>query len=953
MGKSLQIFKRDVRRILRNPVALLVTLGICIVPCLYAWINIAANWDPYENTSDVPVAVVNEDKSVAMESMGEICAGDLMIDALKENDKIGWQFVDEAEALDGVRSGKYYAAIVIPEDFTSTLTGVLDGKTDKAKLKYYVNEKLNAIAPKVTDTGASTIETQIDEKFVATVGKVVSQKLNETVDKASGNSGSVKTSLNSVLQEVRSTLSDVDSKLSDLVAGLQNASTSLDNAANNLRKFDGKGAEVANTIGGTLNNLSQVRTNANDLMADIRKALGDAAAQVSSLSTQANADISSLTGDIATAQSQINAAIRALENDLTDGQALTSKISSSRDRVRQINPTSDSGISLRNDLERDLNLEFDLSVQLTDAQTAKIDELRGIAQRLQTVADEVGNLTSNMNGKVQTATNALQGAQTSTISTSLSQISSSLDTFAGVARQIEASAKLLDPLIQQTVSICDQIGDTFDATTDALSGTQESTERVLSRVDALTDDLNAIESTATWAVVKQLTHSDPEAVYGFLEAPVTIEESRLFPVENYASGVAPFFTSLALWVGGIALIAIFKLEVDEEEVGPVRPWQAYFGRWLLLVLLGAFQAIVCCAGDLLIGIQCAHPWAFFLAAIVASFSFVNIIFSLAVAFKHIGKALAFLLIILQVPGSSGMYPIEMMPAFFQYLNPWLPFTYSNNAMREAIAGFYAHDLAYNLGILLVFVLPAILIGVSARGYLLNVNALFDRRLRETDHLMVSEPVAIEGNRFRLATVVKAVHSPKEYRETFEERSAAFERIYPRLVGRGILALVFVPLAFFVLSMVLEFKLALLGCLVAALIIICAFLIVVEYFHDRIQHKRALTDLSTEELEGVLLSTLREELMPYAPIDTILQKQKARVEREEELLSRVRRRASGWHNAHASGADTTETNSCAAPDDVSAEEAGTNLAPDDADANTDQGEERTATPVDAPEGGDAR
>jgi hypothetical protein len=218
----------------------------------------------------------------------------------------------------------------------------------------------------------------------------------------------------------------------------------------------------------------------------------------------------------------------------------------------------------------------------------------------------------------------------------------------------------------------------------------------------------------------------------------------------------------------------------------------------LFVLIGALQAIACCTGDLIIGIQCTHVWAFYLSAIVASFAFVNIIFGLSVAFKHLGKALAFTLIILQVPGSSGMYPIEMMPPFFQAIGPWLPFTYSNNAMREAIGGFYGSNLAYNLGMLLLFVVPSILVGVAARAHLVNVNALFDQRLRDTHHLLVSEPVAMEGNHYRLATVVKALHSPKEYREELDARSAAFERMYPSLVRRGLLLLLLLPLGIFAL-----------------------------------------------------------------------------------------------------------------------------------------------------------
>ena len=240
MGKAVSIFRRDLRRIFRSPVAAVVVLGICVVPCLYAWINVMANWDPYENTSDIPVAVVNEDQSVTLPGKGEICTGDLLVDALADNDKIGWRFMGEDEALEGVRAGKYYAAIVIPNDFTRHLTGILDGKTDKAHLRYYVNEKVNPIAPKVTDTGASTIENQIDSKFVAKVGEVVSEKLGGVLDGVIDDSQGALGRGSAVLDEVSVSLADADSKLDGLSTSLRDARGALDGATNKLSSLEGQ-----------------------------------------------------------------------------------------------------------------------------------------------------------------------------------------------------------------------------------------------------------------------------------------------------------------------------------------------------------------------------------------------------------------------------------------------------------------------------------------------------------------------------------------------------------------------------------------------------------------------------------------------------------------------------------------------------------------------------------------
>ncbi len=890
MKTSIAIFRRDLLRLLHNPIALVIAVGVCVVPCLYAWLNIASNWDPYENTSTIPVAVVSEDKPVEVADMGELCVGDMMLEKLAENDKIGWTFPEtEEEALDKVKSGTYYAAIVIPEDFTQRLTGVLEGETSKAHLKYYANEKVNAIAPKVTDTGASTVETTIDEQFVSIAGETIASKLGNLADNLTESVGKAADSIASALDEAQTAIGNVDSKLDGVSNKLANAQTSLTDATTKLDGLQGKGTEAANAIGDTLNNFDQKRADASNLMVDISGALGSAESTVSSLSSQANYDVSALAGEIAYAQSQVNAAIRQLERDLTDNQALTTKVNESLSVVRTLDPADDGAAQTKTVLDQQLSEEYGVLVSISDSQAAKLEELRGIAGRLEAAANEVRDLSRNVDSRVQNATDALQKAQVEAISTDLKEINAALDSFVAVGKQVETAARLVDPVVSRTVGVATQLANTIGQTNDAIASTRSSLGELSTTVDNLTKELEIMRASDTWALLKNMTTTNPEGVKEFLAAPVEVNENRLYPVQNYGTGIAPFFTSVAMWVGGIALVAVFKLEVDDEKVGRVRPWQAYFGRWMLFVLLSALCAVVCCAGDLVLGIQCKYPVAFFLSAIVASFTFINVIFALSVAFKHLGKAIAFTLIILQVPGSAGMYPIEMMPPFFQAIGPWLPFTYSNNAMREAIAGFYDGNYAFNIIMLLMFVLPSILVGVTARSHLVNINALFDRKLRETDHLMVAEAVPIEDDRFRLATIIKAMRDPEEYREIFEERSAAFEASYPKLIARGIVALLAIPLVLFALTLVLDTKLPLVAGLALALIAIYVYIIVIEYFHDRITRKRTLTNLSPEELDEALTKTLRDELMPYASIDAIIERRRAR--QSKGIVGRVHQRVS--------------------------------------------------------------
>lgn len=180
MRTILAIFARDVRRIVKSPVALVVTCGVALIPSLYAWCNILANWDPYANTGNIQVAVANEDLGTDSTLVGHLDAGAQTVRKLKTNHQFGWRFVSKSDALNGVKSGEYYAAIVLPDDFSATLIGSVTGTTKRPHITYYVNEKENAIAPKITDTGATEIDEQINSTFVTAVADAVATEVKRS-----------------------------------------------------------------------------------------------------------------------------------------------------------------------------------------------------------------------------------------------------------------------------------------------------------------------------------------------------------------------------------------------------------------------------------------------------------------------------------------------------------------------------------------------------------------------------------------------------------------------------------------------------------------------------------------------------------------------------------------------------------------------------------------------------
>ena len=269
MKNAFRIFRRDLKRLLRSPAAMLVMAGVCILPSLYAWFNIAANIDPYANTSGIKIAVANNDQEATHDDL-TINAGNQIIDNLKENDQLGWTFTSEKKAIEGVRSGNYYAAIVIPEDFSSSLLCILSGKVETPELDYYINEKANAIAPKITDSGASTIQTQINSTFSSIASESVSEILKDSIGKISGEVDSVHSSINDTLTKAEENLAQYEKLLS-----------SFDSASDNTDKLVKKAKKAADSLNDAATSGSASLNDADSVLQDTRDAAGDLSSALS------------------------------------------------------------------------------------------------------------------------------------------------------------------------------------------------------------------------------------------------------------------------------------------------------------------------------------------------------------------------------------------------------------------------------------------------------------------------------------------------------------------------------------------------------------------------------------------------------------------------------------------------------------------------------------------------
>ena len=271
------------------------------------------------------------------------------------------------------------------------------------------------------------------------------------------------------------------------------------------------------------------------------------------------------------------------------------------------------------------------------------------------------------------------------------------------------------------------------STAQALRSTKDLVEAAREDLQDIIGDLEDLTASERIQELKDLLKSDASTVSEFMASPVQVETNSLYAVSNYGSAMAPFYSVLACWVGGIVLVAILKVAVDEdEEIYGLKPYECYLGRYLLFLMLAVAQGVIICLGDLFfLGVQCTNIPLFILSGVVSSLVFSLLIYTLTVSFGDVGKAMAVILLVIQIAGSGGTFPIEVTPAFFQKVNPILPFTHAINAMREIVAGQYGVDYWLDLLKLLVFIPLALLLGLVLRKPLIRMNEFFEERLNST------------------------------------------------------------------------------------------------------------------------------------------------------------------------------------------------------------------------------
>lgn len=835
MGNVLRVFWRDVKRIAKVPPAWLVVVFLIVLPSIYTWFNVIGFWNPYENTGNMRVCVVNEDKSVEDETLGHLDLGAQIIGELENNDQLGWSFVDREEAMREVESGEAYAAIVIPEDFSADMTTILSGDFQRPQIEYCVNEKLGPVAPKITDTGATTLDTTVNDAFVSTVSATVASTIDEKLAESKGDLETAKGSAVSKLEQGSAGVADAREALSNLATSADEAIGKVDLAKQSLS--DAKNAAVLLSSG--LGQASAITGEVNTGLVTFSTSMGTVLDHGSTLLSQTSSQTNSAIGQTANG---IVAAAGSVDAALERGQAVVQENAQIIGVLRTLQQSLPDGEGK----QAIGNVISDLETKNAQSQQT-LDGLATLSSDTSALATSVSDASGSVDTAVQQTLGAVDGYRSTLSTTTIPAISSGLGDMGTAANGLSTTVSNQVLLIDQTSAVLDDLKTTLGLSADALRQTDELLSGLQGDLDTMKTDLAALGTSDALGDLVGEDGIDSEKIADFMLSPTQVETEELYPLNAYGSAMAPLFINLTLWIGVFMLMVIMRIEVDDESVRNLSITQRFFGRWLLLAIMVSLQAIVCCAGCLFIGVQTTNAPAFFLTAVLCSLAYLSIQYTLSTTLQHVGKALCVILVFVQIPGATGLYPIEMTPSFFQAVYPLFPFTYGIGAMRETISGFYDGAWMHDAGILLLFLVVFLAIGALARPYLTNLNHLFARQIEESD-IVNGEPVQLPERRFKMAELLRVLADRAEYRSLIAARAARFMRMYPKFKMGAIVVGVLVPVVVTVIFALTETeKVVMLTGWLIWLVVIIAALIIVEFIRDNIRRQASLESMSDEEV----------------------------------------------------------------------------------------------------------
>ncbi|MDK4303733.1 YhgE/Pip domain-containing protein [Corynebacterium propinquum] len=725
MNNILTILRDDLRAIRGNVMTGVIVFGLVIIPLLFTGFNILASWDPFSNTDRLKIAVASKDEGHESDLASlRLNLGDEVLSQLSRNEQVDWVITDSDDALEGTKSGEYYAGIVLPENFSQELLTFYIEGTEPAKLDLYTNEKKNALSTTITERSASGVIERIDESFthvVTTVGLGVVESLDNYLDEG------------------------------DTQAALDNVANRIDSVGTRLQASAGTVRSLANLVDSTI---PLARSADNILNAAGNQTSGgasggNASAPIDSLSATLNDSTSALENSLGATVQAYSALSDQFDELLNNAQAATAQTAQTyRTAAERVAQQTAAFRGVRDAMEAQVgNLDLPGPVaagyqQVRAQLDGAIAQSDALHNSLTTTADRIESGTGNAQQSRQETQSAIAAARQAVDNARTAYQQNLQPQLTALRGSINTVAADIAAVRAEISDVRDTLSATSGADGSALVRARDGADRLADtlynqaqRFAELQRKVDDVRDGGDLSQLADIIGSDPELLASRISAPVDVERTPVFEVAAFGVGMTPFYLALALWVGALLTCVLMRSNAEDKYLrddGEFTRNQVYLGRFATFGLIGIAQATFAVGGLILfVQIQPKHPLFLWLAASVASLVFMLIVHALVIAFDSAGKALAVLLLIVQVSGSGGAYPLTLLPDWFQSISPWLPATYAIDAFRSAIAGVYAGDIFRDLGMLLLFAIPALVLGLWLRRAMDSYHQRLQKGIRET------------------------------------------------------------------------------------------------------------------------------------------------------------------------------------------------------------------------------
>lgn len=720
------IFRRDFNRFRKNVIAWIVILGITVVPALYAWFNIAASWDPYENTSELKVAVASVDKGYKGELLPvTLNLGDNVLSALRENTQLDWRFTSRDKAVSGVKSGEYYAAIVIPKDFSQNMMSLFSSSVKNPDIIYYSNAKENAIAPKVTDEGASQVQSQVKKVFIQTITDTALSAMQAVSDTADAKGAqSIAAALTGNLEKTSAELNSASGTIHAFASMVKSTQQMLDTTSGFLKQSKQHSDGTLSSLDETKSAFSNMQGAIEGAAEGINRALNDSGSYYKQIADTIQNAVLTLTGNTSGTADTLKKLAEKTGSMIEASEGIRDAMTALGKEHPEIAPAVGQITGALN--------------ESIEVQTALRDRLSSAAASIENQSGDSTAFQDELNKLARQNAQSMDAVKTDYEQNVKGSLTGLFDAAANTKSSITELLKQLDVNSDGVFALSDSASFDLSQVKKTLDTSEALLKKAADRLSKTVGQLKKAQDNGDIKTLGNLIGGDKDSISTFLSSPVSLETKNIYPIQHYGSSMAPFYSTLAMWVGGIVLVAMLKVTVSAESLkglNRVKNHQIYLGRYILFFIVGLMQSGLICLGDLYyLKIQCIHPFLFLLAGWITSIVYVNIIYTLTVSFGDIGKAICVVLLVMQVAGSGGTFPIEVAPEFFQKVYPLLPFTHSMAAMRECIGGMYGMTYYRELGILGVFLIASLMLGLVLRKPVIKLNEAFMEKLEST-HLM--------------------------------------------------------------------------------------------------------------------------------------------------------------------------------------------------------------------------